>query len=80
MTSSFVTNQMHCSNTALVSTSSALNNYLAVDGDTIRLTTERTPASAVATGLKGDICWDADYVYVCVATNTWKRSAIATWP
>jgi hypothetical protein len=24
--------------------------------------------------------WDADYIYVCTATNTWKRVAIATWP
>jgi len=38
-----------------------------------------TPASASATGTTGTIVWDADYVYVCTATNTWKRVAIATW-
>jgi hypothetical protein len=38
-----------------------------------------TPASATATGTTGTIVWDADYVYVCTATNTWKRAAIATW-
>jgi len=37
------------------------------------------PASATATGTAGDIRYDADYVYVCTATNTWKRAAIATW-
>lgn len=37
------------------------------------------PANASATGTKGDITWDSTYVYVCVATNTWKRAAIATW-
>lgn len=37
------------------------------------------PASASATGLTGEIAWDSGYVYVCVATNTWKRAAIATW-
>ena len=52
---------------------------LAVQSDVIRLTTAKTPASASATGTTGDICWDADYIYVCVATNTWKRTAIATW-
>lgn len=38
-----------------------------------------TPASAAATGKAGSIVWDANYVYVCTATNTWKRAAIATW-
>jgi len=38
-----------------------------------------TPASASATGVAGTITWDSDWVYVCVATDTWKRVAIATW-
>jgi hypothetical protein len=37
------------------------------------------PASASATGSEGQIAWDASYIYVCTATNTWKRVAIATW-
>lgn len=37
------------------------------------------PASASASGSEGQIAWDANYVYVCTATNTWKRVAIATW-
>jgi hypothetical protein len=52
---------------------------LDVNSDIIRLRTAKTPASAGAAGNQGDICWDADYLYVCVATNTWKRAAIATW-
>lgn len=38
-----------------------------------------TPASASAAGQAGEICWDANYLYVCVGTNTWKRAALATW-
>ena len=38
-----------------------------------------TPASATATGTAGTIVWDANYIYVCIATNTWKRTAITTW-
>lgn len=38
-----------------------------------------TPASASATGTTGTVVWDADYIYICTATNTWKRAAIATW-
>ena len=52
---------------------------LDVNADTVRVRTARTPASASATGATGEICWDANYIYVCTATNTWKRTAIATW-
>ena len=37
------------------------------------------PASATATGTTGEIRIDANYIYICTATNTWKRVAIATW-
>jgi hypothetical protein len=43
------------------------------------ITNPETPASAAAAGEAGQIAWDANFVYVCVATNTWKRVAIATW-
>lgn len=45
----------------------------------IRLKAPTVPASAAAAGTTGDISWDADFIYVCTATNTWKRVAIATW-
>lgn len=38
-----------------------------------------TPASASAAGVAGTITWDASYIYVCTATNTWKRAALTTW-
>lgn len=37
------------------------------------------PASATAAGTTGEIRIDANYIYICTATNTWKRVAIATW-
>jgi hypothetical protein len=52
---------------------------LQINGDRIRVGTAKTPASATDTGTAGEICWDANYVYVCTATNTWKRSALSTW-
>jgi hypothetical protein len=52
---------------------------LDVNGDTLRLRAARTPASASAAGNAGDVCWDADYVYVCVATDSWKRVALGSW-
>ena len=44
-----------------------------------RITNSQTPASAAATGTAGTIAWDSSYIYVCTATNTWKRVAISTW-
>jgi hypothetical protein len=64
----------------LVGTSSDSGGALfQVNGNRIRIATAKTPASASDTGTAGEICWDADYIYVCTATNTWKRTAIATW-
>ena len=37
------------------------------------------PTTASSNGTAGDIRYDADYVYICIATNTWKRAALATW-
>lgn len=47
--------------------------------DSIRISTAKTPASSGAAGTAGMICWDASYFYVCVAANTWRRAAHATW-
>lgn len=38
-----------------------------------------TPASAGATCTTGTVAFDASFAYFCVATDTWKRVAIATW-
>ncbi len=38
-----------------------------------------TPATANAPGITGETCWDDNYLYVCIATNQWKRSPLASW-
>lgn len=37
------------------------------------------PATAISTGIAGQIAYDSNYFYQCVATNTWKRSALSSW-
>ena len=37
------------------------------------------PVTASSAGTVGDIRYDSSYVYICIATDTWKRAAIATW-
>lgn len=52
---------------------------LRITGDGLRVPAANAPASASDTGAQGEIRWDADYLYVCTAPNTWKRVGIATW-
>lgn len=37
------------------------------------------PANSYSTGLAGTIARDSNYIYVCVANNTWKRVLLSTW-
>lgn len=37
------------------------------------------PANSVSIGVAGTIRFDTNYVYVCVANNTWKRAALTAW-
>lgn len=64
------------SNVNIGSTTGASNTTF---GGNVIFAKTATPASATATGTTGTIVWDANYVYVCTATNTWKRTAISTW-
>ena len=52
---------------------------LDIDSDSIRLRQSKTPSSASDTGKAGQIAWDSEYIYICIATNTWKRAALSTW-
>ena len=37
------------------------------------------PTANNSAGTSGQIVYDNNYVYICVATNTWKRANLATW-
>jgi len=37
------------------------------------------PTYSTSTGSIGQVSWTSSYVYVCVATNTWKRTPLNTW-
>ena len=43
------------------------------------ITNNTVPSTSTATGTAGMIAYDASYIYVCTATNTWVRVATATW-
>lgn len=37
------------------------------------------PATPTSSGTAGEASYDNDYLYICVATNTWKRMPLAIW-
>jgi hypothetical protein len=37
------------------------------------------PANSSSSGLVGSIARDTNYIYVCVANNTWKRAGLDSW-
>jgi len=69
----------------LAITNGSSTNYALIGADGIILNNGRfqiptsTPASASATCTAGTIAWGTNFTYVCVAKDTWKRAAIATW-
>lgn len=48
-------------------------------GRFLNIQTKYTPSSSSEAGFVGNICRDDNYLYVCVATNTWKRVALSSW-
>ncbi len=52
---------------------------LDISGSAIRLRNSSTPVNAGSPGSQGEIRWDANYIYICISTDTWKRVAISTW-
>lgn len=59
---------------------SSVNNYwepVNPVSSKIRLST--APSSATATGVQGTVIFAGNYIYVCVASNTWRRALFSTW-
>lgn len=38
-----------------------------------------TTKTGTSTGTPGQICWDANYIYVCTSTDVWKRVALSAF-
>ena len=37
------------------------------------------PTATDSTGNVGEMAFDANYIYICVATNTWRRMSASTF-
>jgi len=73
-----VLNNSSTTSTRIAGTATSL---LRIDGDTMRITGTRTPASNAA-GTAGDFCFGTDagttYLYYCIANANWGRVALTT--
>lgn len=58
----------------------AITSDLDIRGESVRIRNSGVITSASDAGYKGEIKWDENYIYVCVANNTWKRASLSTWP
>lgn len=47
--------------------------------NSITISSGGAPGSSGAAGTPGQIAWSSGFIYVCVAENTWKRAALATF-
>jgi hypothetical protein len=54
-------------------------NGIEVNGQLNLTSLNTAPSSATATGTRGEVRFTASHIYVCVATDAWKRASIATW-
>ena len=57
---------------------SAIDAAIARDSE-VTLAPVTAPTTATDTCTAGTWAYDASYYYVCVATDTWVRAALATW-
>jgi hypothetical protein len=63
----------------IVTMNNVLSDDLTISGNltlTGLLSAPQVTKASNANGTVGQMCWDANYIYVCTATNTWKRSPL----
>ncbi len=44
-----------------------------------RVTNTNPPSATTDAGTAGEIRYDSFYVYICIATNTWRRAQLGAW-
>lgn len=58
--------------------SNATKNYT-VQSIADYVVTSSVPSTSSSTGRAGQIAYDSTYIYICVATDTWKRVILSTF-
>lgn len=50
-----------------------------ITGEKLVIPTTTPPASAAGAGQKGEIRFSNTHLYMCIANNTWVRTALSSW-
>lgn len=45
----------------------------------LRVRDTNAPSTATSPGEPGEVRWDSSYIYVCTASDTWRRSPLSSW-
>lgn len=56
-----------------------ISGTLTLLSDVFTLSNNKTIAASGDAGTKGNICWDNNYLYICVDNNNWKRISYDSW-
>jgi hypothetical protein len=67
------------SNVAVINSSGNISAIGTVIGSALNINTSYTPSGSASPGVIGQITWDASFIYVCIAANTWARATLNTW-
>jgi len=49
-----------------------------VSTDTLKISSPYVPETPTSVGTEGQLAWDENFLYVCVADNLWARTVIST--
>ena len=71
-----IVSKINGSNVVVSTTSSTTFSGSILGTGSVASVKTSVPSSSSDTGTKGEIAYDASYVYICVDTNTWIRSSI----
>ena len=63
----------------ILAKSSGSINLEWIQANTYNSNISGVPGTATSAGSAGSIRFDANYIYVCYATDSWRRVALATW-
>lgn len=63
---------------ANVSISNSLETISANVSGNLILSGDYIPTSNTSTGTVGQVVWDSGNIYICIATNTWRRASLTS--
>jgi hypothetical protein len=56
-----------------------IGSIIGTDYGNLAISSNYVPTTAASAGTSGQLAWDDSHIYICIATNSWKRANIAAW-